>query len=190
VTGVQTCALPICRTFKATLSGAANPVVHAADFHTPLSYEGMREAGTGLGAGGFAVYDDSACMVAVAEAFSRFLYVESCGQCPPCKVGSGDITAALHRLEAGQGSQEDINLLSRTLRTVTDANRCYLGTEEQLLVSSVLQTYPDEVAAHLETGCPSPGRKILVPKLEDIVDGKAVYDERQDRKRPDWTFDD
>lgn len=177
------------RRFKAAFSGVANPVIDASDFAAPLSYEGFRAIGSGLGAAGFAVYDDSACVVAVAHAFSRFLAVESCGQCPPCKVGSGEITDLLRRLKEGTGTETDVDALGRRLRTVTDANRCYLGTEEQLVVSSVLQAYPEEVVAHLEGHCTCPERDLPVPKLEDIVDGRAVYDERHARKRPDWTYE-
>ena len=176
------------RAFKAAFSGVANPVIESGNFSTPLSYEAMSRIGSGLGAGGFAVYDDSACMLAVAAVLSRFLYVESCGQCPACKLGSEEITQLLERVHAGGGSEDDVDMLGRRLRTVTDANRCYLGTQEQLVVSSVLQAFPDEVAAHLEGPCPFPGRRFMVPKLDDIVDGTAVYDERQQRKRPDWTY--
>ncbi len=176
------------RTFKAAFSGVANPVVDAGAFDTPLSYEAMRQIGSGLGAGGFAVYDDTACMVAVAHAFSRFLYVESCGQCPPCKVGSEVITDILARIEAGHGTEADVESMGRLLRTVTDANRCYLGTQEQLVVASVLQAFPQEVVAHLEGGCPFPHRHLSVPKLDDLVSGTAVYDDRHASKRPDWTY--
>ena len=63
----------------------------------------MRQAGSGLGAGGFAVFDDSACMVQAARRYSRFLLVESCGQCSACKFGTGEVTQTLRALEAGAG---------------------------------------------------------------------------------------
>jgi NADH-quinone oxidoreductase subunit F len=178
------------RSFKAAFSGVANRVLPAARFGTALTYEDMTAAGCGLGAGGFAVYDDTACMVELAAALSRFLAVESCGQCPPCKRGSGDITAGLERLRDGLGGETDVALIGSRLRTVTDANRCYLGTEEQLLVSSILETFPEDFADHLEGSCSLARRGLLVPKVDDIVDGVVVYDERHARKRPDWTYDD
>lgn len=176
------------RTFKAAFSGVANGVIPADRFRTPLTYEDMRAAGSGLGAGGFVVYDDSACMVEVVTVLSRFLSVESCGQCPPCKRGSGDITTALERISQGTGDQSDVDLVSARLRTVTDANRCYLGTEEQLLVSSVLATFPGEFAHHLEGVCRLERRKYVVPKVVDIVEGRVAYDERHALKQPDWTY--
>ncbi len=176
------------RRLKAAFSGVANRVIPATSFDTPLTYEDMRAAGTGLGAGGFALYDDTACMVDVAAVLSGFLAVESCGQCPPCKRGTGDITAALERLRAGNADQADLDVVGARLRTVTDANRCYLGTEEQLLVSSILETFPDDFVDHLGGACRLPRRTHLVPKVEDIVDGTVTYDGRQARKRPDWTY--
>ena len=69
----------------AAMSGVANALVPAAQFDTPISYEAMAAIGTGLGTGGFIVFDDSTDLVAVAQGVARFLGVESCGQCTPCK---------------------------------------------------------------------------------------------------------
>jgi NADH-quinone oxidoreductase subunit F len=140
-----------------------------------------------MGAGGFIVYDDTACMVGVARLFSRFLYVESCGQCPPCKLGSGEITTRLERIEAGAGTDGDVEDIVSWLGRVTDGNRCYLPIEERLVVESILRAFPEELAEHLASTCPRP-RHLPIPKLVDLRDGKAVYDERQEHKRPDWTY--
>ena len=75
------------RQVKAVLSGVSNPVLPAAHLDAPVSYEGLAAAGGGLGSAGFIVYDDTRSMVAVARMVSRFLYVESCGQCRACKFG-------------------------------------------------------------------------------------------------------
>ena len=176
------------RRLKAAFSGVANRVIPSTSFDTPLTYEDMRAIGSGLGAGGFALYDDTACMVETATVLSGFLAVESCGQCPPCKRGSADITAGLDRLRSGGGSDVDVELIGARLRTVTDANRCYLGTEEQLLVSSILETFPEDFADHLAGSCRLAPRLYRVPKVDDIADGVVVYDERQRLKRPDWTY--
>ncbi len=178
------------RTLKAVFPGVASAVLTADQLDTPLSYEAMEAAGSGLGAGGFIVYDDSACMVEVGAMLSRFLSVESCGQCPPCKLGSGDITAALERIKGGEGGEAEIDLIQERLRIVADGNRCYLPVQEQLLVSSILRSFPDDIAAHLEGWCPSRRKDLPTPKIVDIVEGIAAYDPRQDRKRPDWTYED
>jgi NADH:ubiquinone oxidoreductase subunit F (NADH-binding) len=176
------------RRFVAALSGVSNPVLGAGGFDTPLTYEDMEARGTGLGAAGFVVYDDAADMASVARELSRFLAVESCGQCPACKTGSLEITDRLLAIEEGVGTDEDLAEINARLRTVTDANRCYLGTEEQNVVSSLLRAFPEAFAARME-GTAGPLRPALVPLVEDILeDGTVVYDERHVRKQPDWTY--
>src|SRR5205814_6200676 len=133
----------------------------------PLSYEGFTAAGSGMGAGGFIVYDDTACMVEVARLMSRFLYGESCGQCPPCKRGSGEITTRLVQLEAGTGTASDIGFIRYWLDRVTDSNRCYLGTEERVLVASILNRFAGEFDEHVSLDrCPRP-RSLPLPKIVD-----------------------
>lgn len=176
------------RCAKAVFSGVANPVIIGDQLDVPLSWEGFEAIGSGMGAAGFIVYDDTACMIEVARSFSRFLYVESCGQCPPCKLGSGEITARLERIEAGVGTEADVDDIVAWLARVTDGNRCYLPVEERLVVESILRAFPEELAEHLDgRGCPLP-RYLPLPKLIDLRDGKALYDERQARKLPDWTY--
>jgi NADH-quinone oxidoreductase subunit F len=141
-----------------------------------------------MGAAGYLVLDDTACMVGVAHALSRFLYVESCGQCSPCKLGSGEITAALERIEAGHGDRGDLDTIEHWLPRVTDGNRCYLAVQERLVVASILTAFAHEVEEHLTLGhCPRP-RPFVVPKLLDLTDGVAVYDTRETLKQPDWTY--
>ena len=181
--------LPDGRSVKAVFSGVANPVVTGAHLDVPVSYEGFQAIGSGMGSAGSVVYDDTACMVGVAYRFSRFLYVESCGQCPPCKLGSGEITGRLERIEAGVGDDDDVPVIGGWLARVTDGNRCYLPVEERLVVGSVLREFPDEFAEHLQLHrCPRP-RDLPIPKLVDLVDGHAKYDETFWSKRPDWTYD-
>ncbi len=176
------------RALKAACSGVANPVVPSHLLGTPMTYEDFASAGTGLGAAGFIVFDDSACMVEVARLFSRFLYVESCGQCPPCKRGSEEITAKLERIEVGAGDDSDIADIGSWLLKVTDAARCFLATEERDVVSSLLRSFPEEFAEHIEQRrCPRP-RPLQLGKIKDLEDGRVVYDEDQYRKQPDWTY--
>jgi NADH-quinone oxidoreductase subunit F len=183
------CGGPVAgRSFKAAFSGVSNPVLTADRFDTPLTYEDFAAAGSGFGAGGFVVYDDSVDMTAVAAELSRFLSVESCGQCPACKRETLSITERLRAIEHGTGSDDDLESISASLRKVTDANRCYIGAEEQNVVSSILRAYPDDFVERIETGSASPSR-ILVPLIKDIDDaGHITFDERHSNKRPDWTY--
>ena len=176
------------RSFKAALSGVSNAVLAADDFGVALTYEGLQAVGSGLGAAGFVVYDDQTDMVGVAREMSRFLSVESCGQCPPCKQGSMGIAQRLWQIESGIGTDDDLGEINALLRTVTDANRCYLGTEVQQVVSSIMRAFPGDFVARLEQGGPALPTA-LVPLIKDILeDGTVVYDTRHRLKQPDWTY--
>jgi NADH:ubiquinone oxidoreductase subunit F (NADH-binding) len=175
------------RTVKAVLSGAANPVLTADQLGTPCSYEGMEAAGSGLGAAGFLVLDDTASLLEVARAVARFLYVESCGQCPACKLGCGAVSDGLDVLATGAGTVEEVEAIAYRLQSVTDGNRCYLPVQAQRVVGSILTAFADEINDALE-GRPLPDRGFVLPKLVDLADGVATYDERQALKRPDWTY--
>jgi len=177
------------RRVKAVFSGISNPVVTAEQLGTRLTYEDMAAIGSGLGAVGFAVYDDTACMVELAYQYSRFLWIESCGQCPACKLGTQEITFRLNEIEACRGSEEDVEVIGARLANVTDGNRCFLPVEEQHVVGSILRAFPEEFAAHLEGRCPSPRGDLIAPKLVDLADGVATFDERHRAKRPDWTYE-
>lgn len=177
------------RRVKAVFSGAANAVVTAEHLDIPVSYEGFAGVGSGMGAAGFIVYDDTACMVDAAYRMSRFLSIESCGQCPPCKLGSTEITAHLERIETLVGDDADIAGIHGWLERVTDGNRCYLAVEEQIVVGSVLRAFPEEFVDHIEQRrCPQATRR-PIPKLLELGNGVVVYDERFWHKRPDWTYD-
>ncbi len=177
------------RSIKAVFSGVANAVITAGHLDSAVSYEGLAEIGSGMGSAGFIVYDDTTCMVETAYRLSRFLSIESCGQCPPCKLGSSAITEHLERIELGTGRDDDLAVIDAWLDRVTDGSRCFLAAEERILVSSILRGFPDEFAEHIETGrCPRP-RQLPLPKLVDLAGGVAVYDESFWRKRPDWTYD-
>jgi NADH-quinone oxidoreductase subunit F len=179
--------LPPGRTVKAVLSGVSNPVVTGDQLDVPCSYEGMEAIGTGLGAAGFMVFDDTTSMIEVAQLVSRFLYVESCGQCPACKLGCGAVTERLDVLAEGRAVPDDLEVIAFRLETCTDGNRCYLPVEERRVVSSILQAFPEEVAAALD-GQPPPSRNLLLPKIVELKDGRALYDENQPFKQPDWTY--
>ena len=173
---LERCGGPVAgRRLRAAFSGVSNPVLRADAFDIPLTYEDFAAQGSGLGAAGFVVYDDTVNMAFVAYELSRFLAVESCGQCPPCKQGSLAITADLAELCNGHADDEILGHVARRLRNVTDANRCYLGTEEQVVVSSILREFPEDVADFLE-GRPTSQRTVHVPLIKDIdAEGAVEY---------------
>jgi NADH-quinone oxidoreductase subunit F len=174
------------RAAKAVLSGVSNRVLTADDLDAPVSYEGLEAAGGGLGSAGFIVYDEMRSALSVARMVSRFLYVESCGQCRACKFGCGEITRRLDKIAESRGEPLDFEVIGERLRDVTSQTRCFLAEEEQRVISSLLVKFPEDFAAEME-GAP-PVETLPVPKLVDIRDGVAIYDERQQHKQPDWTY--
>jgi NADH-quinone oxidoreductase subunit F len=179
------------RELKAVFPGASTTVISPEQLDTPLAFDTMRAVGTGLGSGGFVVYDDSACIVRATLAFSRFLYIESCAQCPACKHGTRVITALLERIDRGEGSEDDVETILARALTVTDAQRCALPTGESLLAQSAIQLFGAEFGDHFSRGCPRP-RDLSVPKIVDFDDqaGEFLFDQRYRLKQPDWTYAD
>jgi NADH:ubiquinone oxidoreductase subunit F (NADH-binding) len=176
------------RRINAVMSGVANPVIPAALLDTPVSYEGFAGIGSGLGSSGFIVFDDTVDMVAVAAGIARFLGIESCGQCVPCKQDGLVLADLLAKVCRSEGTDHDLAMIRRRLVTVTDRSRCYLATQQQNAVGSILERFAEEVAAHVARTTP-PAEPVLVAELVDIVDGVAVLDERHRHKRPDWSYD-
>ena len=172
----------------AVMSGVANPLLPASSLDTPVSYEALQAAGAGLGSAGFIVFDDTTDLVAVAHGVSRFLAVESCGQCTPCKQDGRSISERLDRLRRSAGDEHDLGEVREKLATVVTGARCYLANQHQLVVESILDQFPDAVAAHVSGEAGEAGVELVAPIL-DLVDGRAVLDERHLDKQPDWTFD-
>ncbi len=177
------------RRIVAVLSGVANPLLPESRLDTPLTYDAMEAAGAGLGSAGFIVYDDATDLVAVAAGVSRFLAVESCGQCTPCKQDGRALAERLDLLRQSAGDEHDLDVLRDKLETVADSARCYLATQHQRVVESVLALFPDQVRAHAEASAP-PADVELVTAIVDLERERAVLDETHLGKQPDWSFDD
>lgn len=179
--------MPPGRSVKAVMSGVANAIIPASALDTPLSYEGMQSIGSGLGSAGFTVYDDTDDMVSVAAGVSRFLAIESCGQCTPCKEDGLTLSDLLDKLCHDDANAADLATIEKRLITITTGARCYLATQHQVTVSSVFEQFPDEVRAHADRsgGATQP---LLVAELEDIDRGEALVDLRHRDKNPDWTY--
>ncbi len=174
---------------KAVFSGVSSPVISPERLDTPLTYEDMRTAGTGLGSGGFIVYDHRHCIVRVAVQLSHFLAIESCGQCTACKLGCAAITDLLRTIESGGGTAQHLQAIGDRIPNITDQTRCALPAGEQLLVGSLLEAFQDEFVAHLGRTCDTPLLE-QVPKIEYLDDttGHVAYDLHYHRKRPDWSY--
>jgi NADH-quinone oxidoreductase subunit F len=99
--------------------------------------------------------DDTACMVRCAKTLTRFFEHESCGQCTPCREGGQWVARMVSRLEAGEGSDEDLRVLGVINNTLTGTNLCPLGDSIMPFLLSVLRRFPDEFESHVtQGGCP------------------------------------
>jgi NADH-quinone oxidoreductase subunit F len=176
------------RTIRAVLSGVASGFVTGDELDTPVSYEAMQEIGSGVGSGGFMVFDDADDITAVAAGVSRFLAIESCGQCQPCKQDGLTLSDALARLSRGEGDGTDVEVIAQRAQTVGDRARCYLALQHQAVVSSLVERFPDDLRAHA-TGAVEPAEPVLVAELVEVQGNKVLIDERFAEKQPDWSYD-
>ena len=158
------------------------------DLDTPLSYEAMAEIGSGLGAGGFIVFDDADDLAAVAAGVSRFLAIESCGQCTPCKRDGAAISGLLARVTRSEATARNLGEVGDLLETVSDEARCYLALQHQAVVQSILTGFGEEFQAHVD-GAATPVEPALITELVGLEGDEAVFNERHRQKQPDWTYD-
>lgn len=172
----------------AALSGVSNPLLPAVRFDTPMSHEAMRDLSTGLGTGGFILYDDRDDPVAIAAGVSRFLAVESCGQCTPCKQDGLALADRLHRIARSEADEGDLEAVDALLNTVTDSARCNLAYQQHDVVDSILALFQDSFRGRLLDTLPPVEPEVIAP-IVDIVGGRAVLDDRQAVKQPDWTYE-
>lgn len=182
------------RRFVGSISGIANAFIPAEAFDTPLTYEHMKSIGSGLGSAGFIVFDDADELYGVAAQISRFLAVESCGQCEPCKRdGLAIADTFLH----DEGDVESVRAERRErLATVADGARCALAGQHRDVISSMLDLIEidgersEDLSESADADSDAEvGQAIVLPIIE-MNEGRAEFDERQNRKQPDWSYDD
>ena len=173
----------------AVLSGVAHPFLPSRLLATPATYEDLEAVGSGLGAAGFLVFGGDTDLVAVAQGVARFLAVESCGQCTPCKQDGLAIAELLASVCRSEASEHDLGELDDRVGTVTDEARCFLAHQQQRVVGSLLRLFGDELRARVGEPARPAIEPVVIAPMVDIVDGRVVLDERQTTKQPDWTFD-
>src|SRR5581483_11841096 len=168
------------RTITGVLSGVSNAV---------LTCEDMAAAGGGLGSAGYLVFDDLTDWVAVAHGVSRFLAVESCGQCQPCKDDGKAIAAALDRLRRNVAERNDLDVVRRRLETVNRGARCFLANQHQAVVASILAAFGSHFEGHARDAV-AVADPVPIAEILDLQGERVLIDTRQLRKQPDWSYDD
>jgi NADH-quinone oxidoreductase subunit F len=139
---------------KAVIPGGSSVPVLPAEIimETDMDYDSLAKAGSMLGAGSVIVMDETTCMVNALARLAHFYYEESCGQCTPCREGTGWLARVLHRIEHAQGRPEDLDLLDDVASRIAGRTICALGDAAAMPVQSFLQHYRDEFEYHIEHG--------------------------------------
>jgi len=152
------------RKLKGVIPGGSSMPVLPADIMmaTDMDYDSIAKAGSMLGSGAVIVMDDSTCMVRALERLSYFYFEESCGQCTPCREGTGWLYRVVHRIENGFGRMEDLALLDDVSDNIAGRTICALGDAAALPVKSFIKHFRAEFVHHIEH------KRCLVPK--DVVE--------------------
>jgi NADH-quinone oxidoreductase subunit F len=141
-------------TLKGVIPGGSSmPVLKADQIDVPLDFESLRKAGTSAGSGGVIVLDDSVDIVAATLNLAQFYAHESCGQCTPCREGTLWMEKTLHRLHAGHGRKQDVDLLYDVADNIDGKTICPLGEAAAWPVKAFVTKYRDEFAK----GCENQG---------------------------------
>jgi NADH-quinone oxidoreductase subunit F len=150
------------RRFKAAqIGGPSGGCIPREHLNVPLDYESLADLGAIMGSGGLIVMDEDVCMVDVARFFIEFVQEESCGKCPPCRVGTRRMQEILERICAGKGEMKDIDRLLELGAFIKESSLCGLGQTAPNPVLSTIRHFRHEYEAHIrdkhcEAGvCPS-----------------------------------
>ena len=140
------------RTLKAVIPGGSSAPVLPADvmMGITMDYDAIAKAGSMLGSGAVIVMDDTRCMVRSLMRLSYFYQHESCGQCTPCREGTGWLWRMVDRIEHGHGRIEDLELLSSVSENIMGRTICALGDAAALPVRGMLKHFRDEFVFHIE----------------------------------------
>ena len=140
------------RTMKACIPGGSSVPVLPAEvmMSCTMDYDSLAKAGSMLGAGSVIILDDTVCMVRALERLSYFYFEESCGQCTPCREGSGWLYRVVHRILQGQGRLEDLDLLIDVSQNISGRTICALGDAAATPVLSFIKHFRHEFEHHIE----------------------------------------
>jgi NADH-quinone oxidoreductase subunit F len=148
--------IPGGRKLKAVIPGGSSvPVFTADEIDVPMDFDSVAKAGSLLGSAGIIVMDDSTCMVRALEVIARFYHHESCGQCTPCREGTGWLHKVLRHLEEGTGREEDLQLLVDISDNMMGNTVCVLADAAAMPTKSFVSKFRDEFVEHVRLGgCP------------------------------------
>lgn len=139
------------RKLKAVIPGGSSAPVLPAQviMETTMDYDAIAKAGSMLGSGAVIVMDETVCMVKALERLSYFYHEESCGQCTPCREGTGWLYRMMHRIEHGHGRPEDIDMLNNVSDNISGRTICALGDAAAMPVKSFVKHFRHEFEYHI-----------------------------------------
>ena len=137
---------------KAVIPGGSSAPVLPASIMMDLTmdYDSIANAGSMLGSGAVIVMDETTCMVRALARIAHFYYEESCGQCTPCREGTGWMARVIHRIEHGEGRQEDLDLLDDVASKIMGRTICALGDAAAMPVQGFIKHFRDEFQYHID----------------------------------------
>jgi NADH-quinone oxidoreductase subunit F len=149
--------IPNGKRFKAAqLGGPSGGCIPRQHLNVPVDYESLQELGAIMGSGGLIVMDEDTCMVDMARFFLDFVQDESCGKCPPCRIGTKRMLEIVNRICEGQGREGDIEKLEELGRIIRQSSLCGLGQTAPNPVLSTIRYFRHEYEAHIrEKRCPA-----------------------------------
>ncbi|NLC69428.1 MAG: NADH-quinone oxidoreductase subunit NuoF [Clostridiaceae bacterium] len=149
--------IPNGKKFKAAQTGGpSGGCIPASHMDTPIEYDTLVQLGSMMGSGGLIVMDEDTCMVDIAKFFLEFTVDESCGKCPPCRIGTKRMLEILEKITSGKGTEEDIEKLEILANNIKLSALCGLGQTAPNPVLSTLRYFRDEYEAHVkEKKCPA-----------------------------------
>ncbi len=149
--------IPNGKKFKAAQTGGpSGGCIPASHLDTPIDYDSLIQLGSMMGSGGLIVMDEDNCMVDIAKFFLEFTVEESCGKCPPCRIGTKRMLEILERITEGKGEVGDIEKLEILAKNIKASALCGLGQTAPNPVLSTLKYFKDEYMAHVvDKKCPS-----------------------------------
>lgn len=161
--------IPGGKKFKAAQTGGpSGGCIPAEHLDTPIDYDSLTRLGSMMGSGGLIVMDEDTCMVDLARFFLDFTVDESCGKCPPCRIGTKRMHEILVRITEGKGELEDLDKLEVLAKNIQASALCGLGQSAPNPVLSTMKYFRDEYVAHVvDKKCPAGVCKSMVKFIID-----------------------
>ena len=158
------------RTLKAVIPGGSSTPLLTADtaMNMTMDYDSIANAGSMLGAGSVIIMDDTTCMVKTLTRLAHFYYDESCGQCTPCREGTGWLYRVLQRILDGNGKNEDLDLLVSVGEKISGNTICALGDAAATPVESFIRHFRHEFEYYIKHG------RSIVESEHNLIEEEAI----------------